>query len=293
MSYLVSCNYTIIPLSDVILPPLSSKVVKYVVDIRGGFLGELSRSKRPFKPLSISPLFLGGKPLISCRVDGPPLTVSSGTPLRSTVSIAFSDHGIMDELASTDGTFETPYGRFRFSIDSIEVLSISSLNLSLSRVFTVEFVTPTILTAKYMIPPPLKHKANSLPEKHRLIPQPSFMFSYLLNLWNSVVSPEERIPNKSAGSWEAYKLGRLADITLVELNYRIRPAVAVIGKDSKGRARVAKGFIGWVEYECVSSKLLQVYSKLLTLATYLGVGRSRGIGLGLIKVRTHDEGRSR
>jgi len=48
MSYLVCCRYVVVPFSDVVLPPLSSKVVKFVVDVRGGRVGELSRSSTAF-----------------------------------------------------------------------------------------------------------------------------------------------------------------------------------------------------------------------------------------------------
>jgi len=288
MSYLVSCRFVVVPFSDVVLPPLSSKVVKFVVEVRGGRVGELSKSSMPFKPLSISPLFLDGRPLISSRVGGPPLVVNGGTPLTSYVSLVSSDYGLVDEFTSLEGVYDTPYGRFRINLDSLEVVDVRALGLGLTRFFRVEFITPTILTSKYMLPPTLKSKSNSIPERHRLIPQPSLIFSYLLRLWNSVVSPEERIPNTCAGDWEAYKLGRLSDIALVEVNYRLTPTSVVIGRDTKGRLRVAKGFRGWVLYECLSNKLIQIYDKLLALATYLGIGRSRGIGLGLIRVKTYN-----
>jgi CRISPR-associated endoribonuclease Cas6 len=288
MSYLICCRYVVVPFSDVVLPPLSSKVVKFVVDVRGGRVGELSRSSMPFKPLSISPLFLDGSPLISFRVSGPPLSVRGGTLLTTYVSVVFNDYGLVDELTSLEGVYDTPYGRFRFNVDALEVVDVRALSLGLTKFFRVDFITPTILTSKYMLPPTLKSRSKSLPEKHRLVPQPSLIFSYLLRLWNSIVSPEEKIPNTCASDWEAYKLGRLSDIALVEVNYRLRPTSVVIGKDSKGRLRIAKGFKGWVTYECLSSKLLQVYDKLLALATYLGIGRSRGIGLGLIKVKTYN-----
>ncbi len=285
MSYVVVGDFVVVPLSDVVLPPLSSKVLKYVVEVRGGFLGGLSRSARPFKPLQITPLFLDGRPLISFRVGGPPIYVRGGTQLYGRVSAVVGDCGVIDEFTSLSGVFETPYGRFRVDVGGVEVVKVSSLTLGLSKRFAVEFVTPTIITCKHMLPTSLRHKARKLAEGHRLIPQPSFIFSYLLKLWNSVVEPKERIPNESAGDLEAYKLGRLADVTVVEVDYRLRPVTVLIGRDSKGRLRTTRAFKGWVTYECLTNKLLNTYDKLLALATHLGVGRSRGIGFGVLRAK--------
>ena len=288
MSYLISYRFIIVPLSDVILPPLSSKIVKFIVETRGGKISVLSKSSMPFKPLSISPLFLNDRPLISYNVSGSPLTAVGGTPLIAYLSLISTEYSLIDELSSLEGVYDTPYGKFRINIDSLDIIEVKDLSLGLSKFFRIDFITPTILTSKYMLPPTLKHKSRLLPERYRLIPQPSLIFSYLLRLWNSVVSPEERIPNPEADDWQAYKLGRLSDIILVEIDYRLSPTSVVIGKDEKGNLRVAKGFRGWVSYECISNKLLKIYDKLLALATYLGVGRSRGIGLGLVRVKTYN-----
>ncbi|MEM4486943.1 MAG: CRISPR system precrRNA processing endoribonuclease RAMP protein Cas6, partial [Zestosphaera sp.] len=151
--------------------------------------------------------------------------------------------------------------------------------------FKIVFTTPTILSVKLMTPPSLRSKVRKLPELHKLIPQPSFILSYLLKLWNSYASPEERIPKPPYNEWAHYKLGRLADITLTEIDYRVRPETVIIGKNKNGTLRKARGFIGWVLYESIAPKNLHTtYAKLLTLATLTGIGRSRGLGLGQIKI---------
>jgi len=286
----ITAKYVLIPRGDVILPPTSSKVLKYVIESSSSELAQLVASRKFLKPSSISFLLLSNKPLYStANPDGRVLEVRGGSVLTCRLAVATSGSLNVDCFRGIEGFWETPYGGFDISLSELEVVMLKHLSTGLSRVFRVEFLTPTVLTAKHMIPPPLKHRSRELPERHRLLPQPSFIFSYLLKLWNSVAEPGERIPNDSAGDWEAYKLGRLADVTLVEVDYRLRPATVVIGRDSRGRLRTARGFTGWVVYECLSKRLLPVYDKLLALATYLGIGRSRGIGLGMVRVENVGE----
>lgn len=282
MTYVVRASYLVRALGDSVLPPLTSKVLKFVVDVRGGgVLAELVNSRRPFKPVMISQLFVDGRPLVS--VSRRPLAVPGGAVLSASIAVAGGDVADPAVFESLAGVVKTRYGVFELSITDIEVASLKHLSLDVAKYFKLSFITPTILTAKHMVPPPLKHRSGTLPERHRLIPQPSFIFSYLLKLWNAIAAPEERIPGPAASDWEAYKLGRLADVTLVEVDYSIRPVTVVIGRDSKGRLRTARGFTGWVIYESLSRKLLPIYGKLLALANYLGVGRSRGVGLGMVR----------
>ena len=285
MAFIISVDVCVRFLQDSILPPLTSKVLKYVVESRCRVIKDLMSVRRSFKPAQISMLFASGEALYS-SAGGGVVSVKAGAELKGRLTLACSDatSEVMEELQVLSGTFNSPYGMFQLDLLSIELRKLSALSMGLSKFFKVEFTTPTILTAKHMVPPPLKDRSRSLPERHRLLPQPSFIFSYLLKLWNSIAGPEERIPGPGAGDWEAYKLGRLADVTLVEVDYRLKPVTVVIGRDSRGRLRMARGFTGWVIYECLSRKLLSIYDRLLALATYLGVGRSRGIGLGMIKV---------
>lgn len=288
MGSAVFCGrYTAMVLRDCVLPPLSSKVVKYVVESSGSSLGRFLSASKPFKPISVSMLFLGGRPLYSRVSSGgyDPITVPGGSVVGFRISVV-SEHSSIspEDFRSVEGSWNTPYGSFEVSLREVEVVDVSRLSLGLGRLFRVGFVTPTIMTNKYMLPPTLKGKSGGVPERHRLVPQPSYLFSYALRLWNAVVTPEERIPNQSAGDWEAYKLGRVSDVALVELDYSIRPTTVIIGRNGSGRLRTARGFTGWVVYECLSRRLLEVYGRLLALACYLGLGRSRGVGLGMVSV---------
>jgi len=152
----------------------------------------------------------------------------------------------------------------------------------------LEFLTPTIVSVKHMAPP-MTASARRAPNAYRLVPQPSIIFAYLLRLWNHVARPEDRLPNPAASDLTAYVFGRASDLLLTEIDYRIRPETAIIGKDGKGKVREVRGFTGWVTYQLskkASKKYVNTLSKLLALAQTLGIGRSRGIGLGHTNTKT-------
>jgi CRISPR/Cas system endoribonuclease Cas6 (RAMP superfamily) len=226
----------------------------------------------------------GGRPLYS--TGSSPIVLKGGVRYRADMVVVHESHDFLNKfIVNSEVKCSGPYGEYVLFLDEVEVRDMRSLSMDLSRVFKIVFLTPTILTVKLMTPPSLASKVSRLPELHKLIPQPSFIFSHLLKLWNSYASPEERIPRPAYNEWAHYNLGRLADITLTELDYKVWPETVPIGRDRKGTLRKARGFRGWVIYKSIAPKNLHnTYAKLLTLATLTGIGRSRGIGLGQIQV---------
>jgi CRISPR/Cas system endoribonuclease Cas6 (RAMP superfamily) len=264
------------PLRDSIGPPVSSKVLKYC------FEGVLRRRVfGSFTNVSISMLFDGGRPLYSR--GGEFVVLEEGRRYWGRVVAVDEVPWLVDAVTSTLGPefrCSGPYGDLVVSVPEVEVLPFESLRMELPEVFKLVFQTPTVLTSKLMAPPNLAGRVRPM---HKLIPQPSFILSHLLRMWNSFAPPELRIGKPS--EWAPYLLGRQADITLIELDYRVRPETVVVGRDSSGRLRKVRGFRGWVLYRSTAPRKLQeIYSRLLALAQLLGVGRSRGIGLGQVAV---------
>lgn len=68
----------------------------------------------------------------------------------------------------------------------------------------------------------------------------------------------------------------------VEVDYSLKPVTVIY--DERRRPR---GFIGWVIYEHrrISPKLSRHLSRLLDYANYVGVGRFRSIGFGVVDVK--------
>ena len=269
------------PLKTSVGPPVSSKVLKYC------FEGVLRRRiYSSFTNISISMLFDGGRPLYSRGEE--PVVLEEGRRYRGRVVAVDEVPWLVDAVSSALGPefrCSGPYGDFIVSIPEVEVTHFGSLRVELPEVFKLVFQTPTVLTSKLMVPPTLAGRVKPM---YKLIPQPSFIFSHLLRMWNSFAPPELRLGKPS--EWAPYLLGRQADVTLVELDYRVRPETVVVGKDSSGRLRKARGFRGWVVYRSVAPKRLhEIYSRLLALGQLVGVGRSRGIGLGQVAVGYVDQ----
>lgn len=277
MRLVVSINLSLVPEHDLIAPPLTSKLLKYCLDSRLPKKFFDSHSNVTYTQLSD-----GVRPLYS--TGNSPVTLVRGSRYLGRVVVVSDDHKFVTSLEDRIRC-SGAYGDYVILVNEIELCEMGSLTMNLERFFKIAFLTPTLLTVKLMSPPSLKNKVKRFPELHKLIPQPSFIFSYLLKLWNSYAEPEEKIPRPPYNEWAPYKLGRLADITITEVDYRLRPETVVIGKNDKGVLRKARGFIGWVIYESTAPRNLHdIYAKLLALATLTGVGRSRGIGLGQIQV---------
>lgn len=275
--YVAVAKVVVVPLETSLGPPVSSKVLKYCFGsyLRRKVVGSLSN-------LSISMLFNDSKPLYS-RGDNP-VVLEMGRRYVGRISVLDEDLWLFDAVSKLGSEFKCSgsYGSFSVSIAEVEVLPMSSLKLELPEVFKVVFRTPTILSSKLMCPPTLADKVRPM---HRLIPQPSLIFSHLLRMWNTFAPPDLRIGKQS--EWAPYLLGRQADITLVEVDYNVKPETVVVGRDSEGKLRKVRGFMGWIMYRSIAPRRLhETYSRLLALAQLVGVGRSRGIGFGHVTIET-------
>ncbi|MCX8185029.1 MAG: CRISPR system precrRNA processing endoribonuclease RAMP protein Cas6 [Sulfolobales archaeon] len=266
------------PTADCVAPPATSKIMKYC-------FGEAIPRKisSSIVNVSISMLFEGRRALYSTEGKKSPVVLKAGKTYSGRVTIVDSSTEFIErvnKLGLDSFVCDSVYGVFHISISEIEVTPLEKVDMELPKVFKVVFNTPTILNSKLMSPPPL---ADKVAATHKLIPQPSFIFSHLLRFWNTYAPPEHKLGKPS--EWAPYLLGRMADISLVELDYRVRAVTAIVGKDDRGRLRKSRGFVGWVIYESKANKKLHsIVSKLLALASLVGVGRSRGIGFGHVSI---------
>ena len=71
------------------------------------------------------------------------------------------------------------------------------------------------------------------------------------------------------------------------ISYELWPLTVAIGRDKNNRLREPRGFMGQIVFKIHHKKVRKIAEKTLSLARYLGIGRSRGIGLGEIDVIEH------
>ncbi len=274
--------------SDAILPPFTSRTVKSILGKAGCMesVRKLYTSKGSMKPVTLSPLYRGARPLyVVWRGDKTPsMTVRSGEVLQAAISV-YTMHSnelneVLEDLASCSETVDIGYARVYVEPLEINMVRVEDLG---SRVveqglFKLVMETPLILSTKVMTPPKLKGSKDleETRDAYRLLPTPSYIFSYAARLATGLVagSPDPRIQ---------YVVGRLADLMVAEVDYKVKPETALYGS-RRGKPLKVRGVKGYVAYQLLNEKFKGVASKLLALAELMGLGKSRSIGFGRVRV---------
>ncbi len=278
---LVALRLALEPLADAVLPPVTSKVVKYIVLEAGPESLRAPVEKHPgaAKPAFISMLYRGARPLYqqwSSRKPPAPLTARRGEQLEARIAVLATSLDAALEAAALEGTHETPYGRYRVSILTAEARPLPSLAPETPKpVLAVRARTPVIISARVIQPKPTRRAAPG----HRLLPTPATLVAQLVKQWNTLTPPSLHIPGGHAAH------GLRAELAMTELDYRLEPETVLIGKTSAGAPRLARGWRGWILYRVWSKRLAETLAKPAALANALGLGRSRGIGLGDVEIQ--------
>lgn len=294
---LVRVNLGLRVVRDSILPPLSSKVVKYMIDSGALFtpLRALSSSRDQYKPIFISCLYgENGRRLYRVGSGDNVLYVRGGSRLFSRVSAYVSKDDLDDIVGFSGGVINTPYGVFDVVVESVEVVGdLASLYLDLSGGVLLRFVTPAVLSPKVMIPPvkSIMDRYSKIRVGTATLPIPGILFSYALRLWNRIAPESLRLsrPNDKDDIY-SYRIAVMGTALTEIIGHRIRPVTVMIGRDSSGRIRKARGFTGYVEMNIHHKATRKAMERSLALANYLGIGRGRGIGLGEISVLPRKRG---
>ncbi|WP_225905792.1 CRISPR system precrRNA processing endoribonuclease RAMP protein Cas6 [Stygiolobus caldivivus] len=279
----VRVDFFAVPENDVVLPPLSSKVVKNLI-LTGEVLPSLSalvQSGAKNKPLFISNMGVKGKRLLS--TGGKPKAVKAGESLDFYVSFPYYD-GFFTEVHA--GFFDTPYGKFYVYPVATHIVDLTELGGVdvRGKNFLVGFKTPTLLSSKVLLPPALREKYKGVNAGYTLIPSVGLVLSYAYRTFRALTGDTSNVEYDV----KAYKLGVLGNALSKVVGYDLRPETVVIGRDDKGRVRATRGFVGWVEFDISDKRLKRAVSKYLLVASLLGVGKSRGIGLGEVVLTLRD-----
>ncbi len=274
--------------SDTILPPFTSRITKLLLYSSSCFerIRKLYESKRSFRPVTLSTLHsVRGKPVFKIERDGDkPIRVRGGWVLATYITYYEREGSALSHLLyDCSGTLKEPFNSISYSIWELEVERLDDLSIGLDKddVFGLEFKTPLVMSTKIMTP--LSLRSNKLirktPNEYRLLPTPAYVASSAMRGWLGVVkgvNPDEY--------HAPYGIGRLADIFMPEMDYRLKPVTVVYGRDQYDRLRKIRGVMGYVVYTVRSKRLAATLDKLLALATRLGLGKNRSIGFGEVKV---------
>lgn len=271
------------PLEEAILPPYTGRVSKSILAKLPCLqpMWSLYNNRIKFRPVTVTPLLdARGRPLYKRGEGGRPLVARPGRSLRMAVSAVTREPLL---LACPGDTVDLGYARFRVEPEEARVVSLEALGRDGYNVVTVRILTPMTITSKIMMPPipPGSRLAKRLAgarEMYRLLPTPGVMLAQALRQWLGIV--EGRV----ADTMLHYMLGRVADILAVEVDHRLRPETVLYSKDEGGKARMVRGVVGYISMEVLDEGFKWTVSRLLDLASYTGLGKSRSMGFGMISL---------
>ncbi|BFH74684.1 CRISPR system precrRNA processing endoribonuclease RAMP protein Cas6 [Sulfurisphaera javensis] len=278
---LVKATFKIIPTHDTISPVPSSKIMKYLILSNFIFpsLASLVNSRDKNKPLFISFLELSSRKIFNSN-DDKSLILKSKTPLLTSVSFKFYEK-FHEEIK--EGEYKTPYGDFWVFLDKVEMIDISKITeiveRNINKNIRVTMLTPTLLSSKVLLPPSLREKYK-INVGYSVLPSVGLLASYAYRTYYSLLGKSNSIENES----KAFKLGVLTNALSRVVGYNLKPITVLVGKDNKDRLRKTRGSIGWIEFDILDEKLKKAVAKYLYVSSYLGIGKSRGVGFGEIKV---------
>lgn len=265
----------------IILPPLSSELMKGAsaeTEELHDIWEFYNSSKRPrmvvFKALRIQG---SKKRLLVTDGEGKNgiLHLDPEKTYEAEVVLLTKNNSVLKILSTPSITATTPYGEVDLELTSATIFKEASPQKA--DAVKVEFLTPASISKKLAVPPWLSKKTSSLGGSYSLFPTSGLIaasvLKEILEYMGAIGTKDERIP---------YMALRFFDIFVREIDYNIAPVTVLLGKDSKGRMRKARGIAGWVLYTPMNEKVAGTFSRLIKMGELLGVGKSRAIGLGEI-----------
>ncbi|BCS93411.1 MAG: CRISPR-associated endoribonuclease Cas6 2 [Metallosphaera javensis (ex Sakai et al. 2022)] len=214
-----------------------------------------------------------GRRLFSRR----PITVRGGTVLEASVAFPLNP----EAMNVQESRVRTPYGEFLLRPRSLSVLD--ALTPPDGNVVRVRFLSPVLLSSLLQLPPSLWSRFRGRGSSFT-VPSPGLILGSAYKVYQGARGRREE-------DERVFRLVTLANSLSRVTDFRMRPVTVALGEDRDGRLRKVRGVTGWIEFHLPQE--LRGTLKYLMVGSYLGIGRSRGIGLGEIQVEVGDERTSR
>ena len=262
-------NVLLKPLSDVIVPPFTSKVTRTAFSVLTGTVPSFSRRA------SFSVLFRGLSPLFRTIKRGEDasrvkLIVKQGEELWARCSLLIKEDF---QLPQPHAFLEFGGARFEARVMGVNISEINNMSLEYEK-FEVNFLTPTLLSVPGR---GVFLRERGIKRRYKLIPDLPLALALLVYDLKHIGVPVDTTP---------MRIFRWAYKAIAELDYSIKP-VTVLYTIKEGKPAVERGFIGKVVYELLdpNSKYAEVFYFLLAYMEKFGLGKSRSIGFGHVNIR--------
>jgi CRISPR-associated endoribonuclease Cas6 len=274
--HLCSITISFTPLSDVAVPPFTSKasrtiLAKLLESNSNTIFLSLLESKKECKPYTVTPIFLqSNRPIF--KLKGPEKTQIIILRARNTYmfrAIFNIENMILDlaqgisRLGQEGRNLELYNAELHLGNHSVKVTTFKKICKCLGYIFRIDFLTPTMFAVSVGM--------------QRLFPTPNLVLGSILKHWNTYASNTLRM------NWD--KTMNKIERGIFEVDYDLRPVTVPYGRSKEGRPQSIRGFLGWCIYQVKDPSLIQVCERLLAYGEYVGVGKSRSMGMGMITAR--------
>ncbi|WP_235185634.1 CRISPR-associated endoribonuclease Cas6 [Candidatus Acidianus copahuensis] len=269
MMTLIIITYSFVPSHEVIVQPFSSKFSRTALLSFSQTYSKHIENPEEGKPFRVTAIKKEGKPLYSRK--GRFVTLRANE--KYTFNVTSLDNDFMQEAISNPSfSFEIYNEKFSVELEKMEIYDEERITALIpdDRLIRIDFLTPTLLQPPR---PSFKRKKN----RYVIFPYVPLLMSSIVSHWNK--NMERKITNV---------LGLRTLYYLKEVDYRLFPITV---KYDKGFVR---GFTGWCLFSLEAKRNSKLRNNILTLLSYanfVGVGKSRAIGFGEIRVRSADQGR--
>ncbi|MCE4624512.1 MAG: CRISPR system precrRNA processing endoribonuclease RAMP protein Cas6 [Desulfurococcales archaeon] len=280
-------------IEDTLLPPFTSKLLKSLL-LKAECLEpyrSLYIKHRSFRPVTLRVLRTeSGRRLYRVEGGGRVLRARRGEVLLGEVDAIYKGPDPFNLLAKCSREeVDIGFTRVAVWLRGAEVYTLSDLGLRETGVYRLRIHTPLLITTKIMAPRTAKGSKlgrllRSTEEAYRLLPTPGYILAQAMRQWVAMVRGEEADLSSAV-----YSIGRLGDLLVAELDYRLRPLTVVYGKDDKGVRRV-RGVTGYLILRALNKSIVTAMSKLLAFSSLIGLGKSRSIGFGEVEAEPLEAG---
>jgi CRISPR-associated endoribonuclease Cas6 len=266
----IRLSVTFSVVGNAVIPPFSAKVSRLILYRMSEAYRRLAGVDTTFKPVSVSPLFRDGHPLIKLKGENQILMINDGDVYSFNCCLITGEEFMLDELIS----FEQSVIRDVFGASivlegvRVEVRRYNSFGFEKPSAIRLNFLSPVLL----QLPSFRGRKAG----RYALFPVPSLLISSLIEHWNNNSDPAMYIKNP-------YWLTYYSNYALLEADFHLKPVTVIY--DNK---RLVRGLMGWVLYDMRKSRSTPSLKKILALldyAQYVGIGKSRATGFGHVSIK--------
>ena len=256
---IVKATYVLRTKEEMVVQPFSSKISRTAVLSFSNTYKSAISSTEPLKPFRVTALHVGKKPLYSRGF----VTLYKDKEYRFSVTSLLDD--FLQEVISNSTVDFTVYNKqLRMELEKVEVSKVDQLTLPDSRLYRIEFLTPTLL----QVPRP---KFRRLRNRYVLFPYSPLLMASLTSHWNKFMHPAIV---RTTGSRALYYFR--------EVDYQLEPITVNYDNGS------VRGFVGWALFSLIArkgTKLRDMVRTLLGYANFVGVGKSRSIGFGEVEAK--------